>query len=297
VWRLAIPERRLTSGTGDARRAPAVRQALSVVLQVDAGLPVVRVGIVGDNDTTDVRIRIGFRSGLRSPRVVADAAFGPVERGPVAAASTARETPPRTAPLHRYVSVFGADRGATVFSDGLAEYEAGDDGIVWITLLRSVGELSRHDLPERPGHAGYPVPTPQAQCLGPFEAAFGFALHGPASSQTTALIERLAEDTLAPLRGWTWRTAIAPPHRVDGPELSGEGLGYSAVKTSEDGAWMVLRCVNLVDQTGAGSWRLPGITEAVRSRLDETPGEALPVDDGVVRFVARGREVVTILVR
>ena len=32
--------------------------------------------------------------------------------------------PPPTAPLHRYVSLFDDARGVTVFSDGLAEYEA-----------------------------------------------------------------------------------------------------------------------------------------------------------------------------
>ena len=75
-----------------------------------------------------------------------------------------------TAPLHRYVSLFDGSRGCTVLSDGLAEYESRDDGSVAVTLVRSVGELSKSDLPERPGHAGWPVPTPQAQCRGPFAA-------------------------------------------------------------------------------------------------------------------------------
>ena len=57
-----------------------------------------------------------------------------------------------------------------MFSDGLAEYEARDDAIV-VTLVRGVGELSRNDLAERPGHAGWPAPTPGAQCLGEFAAS------------------------------------------------------------------------------------------------------------------------------
>jgi len=33
------------------------------------------------------------------------------------------------------VTVFGTDRGATLFSDGLAEYEAASDGSLVLTLL------------------------------------------------------------------------------------------------------------------------------------------------------------------
>ena len=95
----------------------------------------------------------------------ADAAFGSVRRVPVVVSDDERrvEAPPPTAPLHRYVSLFGADRGVTVYSDGLAEYEAEPTGDVAVTLVRSVADLSRNDLPERPGHAGWPVPTPEAQ--------------------------------------------------------------------------------------------------------------------------------------
>ena len=51
--------------------------------------------------------------------------------------SAVSRRPPPTAPLHRYVSLFGADRGVTVYSDGLAEYEAEPSGDVAVTLVRS----------------------------------------------------------------------------------------------------------------------------------------------------------------
>jgi len=199
--------------------------------------------------------------------------------------------------MHRYVSAFREERGATVFSDGLAEYEVDADGAVWVTLLRAVGELSRHDLPERPGHAGYPVATPSAQSPGPFEARLAFALQGPFSEETTTLINRLADDVLLPLRGDTWRTAIAPPASITGAELSGEGLAFSTVKDSEDGEWLVLRCVNLLDREVQGRWQVPGLVEAMRARLDETPLGSVAVQDGRVDFVAPPRGIVTILAR
>ena len=298
-WRIRIGERRLASAAGTPRRAPAVRQDIRTIIELDAGAPFVRLLVTGSNDATDVRLRIGLRTALPSPRVRADAAFGSVGREPIAGDPSGRvsELPPPTAPLHRYVSAFSESRGATLVSDGLAEYEVEPDGTVWLTLLRAVGELSRHDLPERPGHAGYPVATPGAQATGPFEAALAFSLHGPQSDEMAAGIERLAEDALVPLRGNTWRTAISPPPVVAGAELNGDGLAFSAIKDSEDGEWLVLRCVNLLGHYVHGSWHVSGLSEAMLSRLDETPVEPLAVEDGRIGFMAPPRGAVTILAR
>ena len=68
------------------------------------------------------------------------------------------------------------DGGATVIGKGLMEYEiVGEPPAIALTLLRAVGDLSRNDLATRPsGHAGPPVATPAAQCIGRhvFEMAF-----------------------------------------------------------------------------------------------------------------------------
>jgi mannosylglycerate hydrolase len=296
-WRVNIPERKLTSAAGLARRAAPVAQDVRIVVQLDAGASYARIGVSGDNQASDVRLRIGFATGIASPQVVADAAFGPVERKPITAAPDGKEQPPATAPLHRYVSAYSKDAGATVFSDGLAEYEVDSAGIVWITLLRAVGELSRHNLAERPGHAGYPVETPGAQCLGPFEANFAFTRHGAESDDVRAGVERLADDVRHPLTGETWRTAITPPPVVHGVELSGDGLTCSTIKESEDGEWIVLRCVNVLDRAVQGAWKVAGIREARRSRLDESLFESMPVTDGLIGFTAPSRAIMTILAR
>ena len=50
-----------------------------------------------------------------------------------------------------------------------------------MTLIRAVGDLSRNDLATRPsGHAGPPVATPAAQCLGLQRFELAFEPHGPA---------------------------------------------------------------------------------------------------------------------
>ncbi len=185
----------------------------------------------------------------------ADAAFGPVRREPIIAQAVTAETPPATAPLARYVTLATSTLGVTVYSDGLAEYEATPSGEVAITLLRAVGQLSRNDLPERPGHAGWPVPTPEAQSLGTFSANFAILPHGKRDARTIDLGERMADDILLPLSGTTLRSALTVPPNTSGVELEGEGLAFSTCKESEHEGWLVLRCVNLTDQEVAGRWR------------------------------------------
>jgi mannosylglycerate hydrolase len=276
------------------------RVQVAVQLIVDADAPWVRMAVNGVNAASDHRLRLRIATDAAHARVFADAMFGPIERRAIVAAPAdlKMETPPKTAPLHRYVSFFSTSRGATVYSDGLAEYEADDDGGVAVTLLRSVGELSRADLPERPGHAGWPTSTPAAQCHGPFGAELAVMLHGARSAHCIDTIERAADDILVPLTGVTLRSAIGKPASVQGIALAGEGLAFSSAKESEDGQWLVLRCVNILDEPREGSWQLGvPVREAQIARLDETGMEPAQRDGGSVRFRAAPRAVVTILIR
>lgn len=274
---------------------------LRLRVMLDAGASFLRFGVLGDNAARDHRLRLLVVTDVERGMTVADAAFGPVERVPVrvSAAEAKTERPVQTAPLHRYVSLFAAKRGATLFADGCTEYETRGDAIC-VTLLRSVGELSRNDLPERPGHAGWPAATPEAQCIGPFQAEFGLLLHGPRSAAVIDEIERAADEVLFPLTGETLRSALRALEPTASVELHGEGLAFSCMKESEDGAALVLRCVNLLDRRAKGEWRLAGhrqIAEAHRARLDETLTEPLEHSQSAVRFTAAARDVVTILVR
>jgi len=312
-WRMRVPIARAEPDAGDrgasARRRPAARGArtarhveleMTVRVVLDAGCPFVRLRVSGDNRARDHRLRIVVRTGMEAAEVWADAAFGPVQRVPIEVPpeDRAAETPPATAPLHRYVSLFGQRAGVTVLSDGLAEYEATDSGDVAVTVVRAVGELSRNDLPERPGHAGWPVPTPEAQSLGPFAAELAVLPHGARERETVAHVERCADDFLLPLRGTTLRSALSLPHPTRGLELEGEGVAFGAAKESDDGEWLVLRCVNLLERPVDAAWRVGfPISRAVLARLDETPLDELPADGDRAHFRAGPRGVITVLVR
>ena len=271
-----------------------------VALQLDANLAALRIAIDGENRTEDHRLRVHLATGLTDARTLADAAFHPVVRGPISITTEAAqmEQVVPTAPLHRWVTRFSAAAGATIFSDGLAEYESLVDGSVAVTLLRAVGELSRHDLPERPGHAGWPAPTPGAQSLGPFSARLAIALHGADSPAQRDTIERLADDVLLPIVGETLRSNLADESEGAGLELEGDGLVFSAAAPAQREGWTMLRCVNRRARRVRGGWRLyRPVTEAVRAGLDETPLAPLAVAERSIVFDAEPYEIVTVLLR
>ena len=300
-WRLDIPEESTRAGRSGVKR----ELEIGVGLTLDAGAGFLRIRVWGANRCRDHRLRVLFRTGVAEAEVWADAAFGAVRRTPMETPACSAEVAPPTAPLARYVTLSGRSWGATLYSDGLAEYEASASGDVAVTLLRAVGELSRNDLPERPGHAGWPVPTPEAQSITDFDARFAILPHRPRGPEEIAEIERVADEVLLPLTGSTLRSALALPLSTTGVELlagdgeePGYGLIFSSCKPGEDGGWTVLRCINPTDRTLPGRWRLGvPIAEARLARLDETPSTALRVDGSVVAFSAAPRAVVTVLVR
>jgi hypothetical protein len=302
TWVLAVPE----SSTRAGRSSRTRDTQLHVALTLDAGARHLGVRVWGTNECRDHRLRVLFRSAIENAEVWADAAFGPVRREPVTAADRSAELPPPTAPLHRYVTLAGQRHGLTLFSDGLAEYEATAAGHIAVTLVRAVGELSRNDLPERPGHAGWPVPTPEAQSLGPFEACFALLPHGERDDEAIALIERTADDVLLPLRGTTLRSALSVPAPTAGvellldnePEVLNGALAFSSCKFAESGEGIVLRSVNLTDRPLDARWRVgASVFEAWLARLDETPLEKLAADGQDIPFRAGPRAVTTIIAR
>jgi alpha-mannosidase len=261
---------------------------------------VLRVRVEGENKAKHHRLRLRFNTELPGATTIADAAFHPVACTPLKLSDDEQrmEHVIASAPLHRWVARFTDNAGATLFSDGLAEYESHDDGSIAVTLVRAVGALSRPDLPERPGNAGWPADTPAAQSLGPFLAEFAVALHGPDSPVVRDSIEQLADDVLLPIRGETLRSNLLEPSGVGGIELSGDGLVFSSAKPAQRAGWIALRCVNRRDVVVRGTWAFGRtIVEATRARLDETREGTLSVNGRSVTFEAGPKEIVTLLVK
>jgi len=272
-----------------------------LVVQLFADSPTVRASLDIDNRNRYHRLRAHLATGLTAVPAIAGAAFGTVERSAVHVdpAAYPRETPVRTAPAHRFVAAARGGRGLAVLAPAFFEYEWTAKGDLLVTLLRAVGELSRGDLPTRPGHAGWPTTIPGAQCLGTTRIDLAIAPVSAAEVDRGDVLPHLWEDAFLPLHGLWLRDAARlnpPPLEIT---LEGSGLVFSALKPAQIGSPMVLRCYNTTGRKAAGAWRFAnGVKTAHRVRADEREAVALVLEQrgNVVRFVAEPYEIVSILV-
>jgi 2-O-(6-phospho-alpha-D-mannosyl)-D-glycerate hydrolase len=304
-----IKVRRLAAGplvaALEARVEIRRRVGVRLVVMLFADSPVIRCILDVDNRAgwQRVRVRLPLGGGLAGGAAVAGAAFGTVARPPVAVDPTAYplETPVRTAPAHGFVAAAAGARGLAVFAPGFFEYEWTGRGDLLVTLLRAVGELSRGDLPTRPGHAGWPISTPLAHCPGQSRVELAVAPVSQAEVERGDALTSLWEDAFLPLRGFWLRDAEdLAPTPVD-IVLEGSGLVLSAVKPAQQGSPLVLRCYNATDRKVAGAWRFgagDSVKSAHRVRADERESVALVLEGRgkTVRFVAEPHEIVTILI-
>jgi alpha-mannosidase len=280
---------------------PEGRITVDTEVLLDAESPAIQCTVRGDVRRTDQRLQLVWQTDVHAGAVWADAAFGPVRREVAAAPAESSERVVPTMPLHRWAMQANAMFGATMIADGLAEAEV-RDGRLALTLVRGIGALSRSTLPERPGHAGWPAPTPDAQSLGRFEARTALFVHGPMSDDTLARVRDVSDDVLLPLVGETWRdldTATVPAS-LGGASLHGEAFEASAVTISQgDDRAVILRAVNLTARASHGAWQLPdgGPWEVTHCRLDETPVAEPVIMGAVVPLEAGPREVITLRVR
>lgn len=273
-----------------------------LLLTLHADSAVLRCTVELDNRATDHRLRLRVPSGVPGIPAVAGGAFGPVTRAALVGdgARYPRETPVTTAPAQRYVAVASGARGLALLAPGFFEYELAADGDLRLTLLRCVGQLSRADLSTRPGHAGWPMPTPEAQCAGADCLQLGVVPVGGSDLGAGSALPELWEDVFLPPRAlWLRQATPLRPPNLD-VRLEGGGLVLSAVKPAVAGAGgLVLRCYNARAEPVEGCWRLGwAAARAELVRADERGARTLILADGgrSIPFRAGPRAIVTVLV-
>jgi len=151
-----------------ARVPDLVDNRVRFAISLDAGASHVDVTATVTNASRDHRLKVVCETGIRTGTHTAGAGFAWLERPnrvPRKRGWVEPPTPERC--FHELVAAGGANGGIALGADGLREYSVlGDGTAIAVTLFRSVGFLSRGDLPERRGQAGPQVETPSAQCLG-----------------------------------------------------------------------------------------------------------------------------------
>ena len=276
---------------------------IALEVRIRAGSPVVEGVIRVINRARDHRLRVLFDTGVPVVDVHrADTAFGIVERPSRKAvpAGALVETPVDAAPMQSFVDAGDATTGAVVIADGLAEYEmvtTGSGAATAVTVLRSVGALSRDDLATRRGHAGPGLATPGAQCLGShaFRLAFVPRAAPPSAGDLFKIARRfLAPPRLFPAGGGDGRLpAIASFLRLEGG--AGTNVVLSACKLADDRSSVMLR----VFEAGGGTETL-AVSAGVPIRsahlvdLAERRQEACRVEGNRVELIVQPFRIATL---
>jgi len=274
---------------------------LRLVLTLYAGSTALRCTLDVENRARNHRLRLRLPTGLPGGTALAGGPFGDVVREIIDpdAGWYPRETPVSTAPAHRFVAHARRGRGLALFAPGFFEYELTDGGDLLFTVLRAVGDLSRDDLPTRPGHAGWPTATPLAQCLGRERLQIAMAPVAPEDLESGSRLPELWEDIFLPLRPVWLRHATQLAARETAIELEGDGLVFSALKPAEDNAGIILRCYNARPSPTEGAWRTAAPVESARRvRADEREPSQLSVEEEghLIRFHAGPHEIVSVAI-
>ncbi|MCH7790594.1 MAG: hypothetical protein IH940_14305 [Acidobacteria bacterium] len=179
--------------------------------------------------------------------------------------------------------------GLTIVAPGLPEGEVRPDGDVLLTLVRSVGWLSRNDLASRPIPAGPEMVAPGAQTLGVFGTEIFLTVDDDAEKIRHA--------------GAALRGVLGGPDPLlysgrSMLELEGDGLVISALKPSEHGEGIVVRVLNVTTKASIGRLRVGFDCEtASLCRLDETNPSPLELIANELEFNAPAHGLVTIALR
>jgi alpha-mannosidase len=299
-------------------------------VRVSAATPLAHLVVDLDNTACDHRLRLRATvDGLTaSDTVEALGHFAVVERPvrPPRPASSWRQLPPG---LDHCSGAVRAG-GVLLAGRGIHEYEA-HPGALDLTVLRSVGWLSRDDIAGRPGHAGPALATPGAQCLGPrrVELAVGVG-EAAAFAQARAFLApplvlepfgigqssspAADPDVPYPLESGAMarvrdlRAASGDPldarARIErfGLEVLADGAFVSACKLADDdsGDLVVRWWAPHAGDEARAELRLGegvGVRDVQRARLDETPLGPAPLVDGRCSLRVPPGGIVTVRVR
>ncbi|MCL4489615.1 MAG: glycosyl hydrolase-related protein [Chloroflexi bacterium] len=279
------------------------RVALPVtsIIRLRAGSPIVEITTTLENQARDHRLRLRFPTGISSEFVHADGHMAIVSRSVALPPGIDWAQPPTGLKHHRnWFSVDDDASGLAILSEGLHEHEAlEEEGVTLaLTLLRSVGWLSRGDLGNRTGHAGPALPTPDAQCLNSHCFRYGILPYPGRASRT--YLPQLAAAFDVPLFGGPMpvHQGTLPP-RQGFVSLEPDELVLSAIKKSETGDRLVVRFYNVSGSRVRGHIRFGfALAQVWQATAGEQPLRQMDLEAGGtgIEMQAEGNEIVTLLV-
>ncbi|MEV0596662.1 alpha-mannosidase [Nonomuraea cavernae] len=268
-----------------SRTEETERTVVDTRVELRAGEPYVRLRVEFDNRCSDHRVRLHVP--LPSPATAshAEGQFAVVTRGLTAEGGCGEEPLP-TFPASSWV----AAGGVAALLEHVTEYELVDEGgELALTLLRSIGYLSRNRHALRPEPAGPQLPTPAAQSRGQRSVSLALMPYDGSWEAVPPAAETFRHDLL-PVSGMGAPSLDLPPAAA-GLSVTGDGVVMTSLR-NRDG-WQELRVVALTD-SGTEAVVEGAFTQARHADLRGRPGDPLPVTDGVLRLPLRPWEIATV---
>ncbi len=268
-----------------ARSDEMVDCGVRVTVALTKGRPLVDVTLEFDNAAEDHRLRAVFPTGIMADTITSDGHFmlseRPIDTEPH---DDWVQPPPATVPQQEFSLVSDGTASLAVLNRGLPEIEASRDAagraVLSLTLLRSVGWLSRDDFPTRCSqNAGPTLYTSEAQCLG--RHVFRYAVAPLAGDALEAGLPALSKRwRVQPLT----RQGVEDGMREGGASLlsnSCDRVRVSAVKRHATRDTLVVRLCNLAGEPVEETLTLGRRVRAAwrTNLLEEREGE-LPVGSG-----------------
>ncbi len=150
-----------------------IENAINLYISLYKGINRIDFKIDLDNKSKDHRIRVLFPSNIISDKIFCDGHFFIVPRNVILPKTKHwAQKPSKTNHQKDFIALNDESKCFAILNRGLPEYEAirNDGGTITIamTLLRSIGWLSRPNLDSRRSDAGPSIKTPGAQCVGSY---------------------------------------------------------------------------------------------------------------------------------
>ncbi|MEU7836763.1 alpha-mannosidase [Nonomuraea sp. NPDC049129] len=254
-------------------------------VELRAGEPYVRLHVSFDNRCSDHRVRLHVPLPTRAAASHAEGQFAVVTRG-LSSEGGCGEEPLPTFPASGWV----AAGGVAALLEHVTEYELVDDGAeLALTLLRSVGYLSRNLHVMRPEPAGPQLPTPAAQSRSLRSVSLALMPYGESWAAVPSAAETFRHDLLA-VPG-TGDPSLALPPAAPGLSVTGDGVVMTSLRV-RDGRHE-LRVV-AYSETPTNAIISGTFTQARHADLRGRPGDPLPVSSGTVHLPLRPWEIATI---
>jgi len=278
-----------------------------------------------DNQARDHKLSVTFPTDLNPAQSFVDESFVVLPRDiDLPDSSGWVEDPTPLMHQRTFTDLHQGGRGLAILNRGIPAVEVTRQAAgahISLTLLRSVGWLSRDDLSTRRVAAGPLAPTPGAQCIGQHQYQYAILPHAgdwrevyPRAYQYVAplLVARadthegldlremnITRDDPAMVKSIPWPRGGSNPDNVSFISVDRPELVLSALRRTQDEKGLILRLYNITSERITARIKLYRALEAVWSvNLNEERQERLSLlDENTFEADVSGNQIVTFELR